>query len=325
MALGVTKSEMGAMALLAAVIAGGLVAREWRDGAPARVAASGASRGSGPDASFASPPGKWETIAEMELPSKEGAPEIKAAPELVARSREAIARGEGAAAASPGSAASAAAAPASSSTAIPARAAAPASAAPAPAVASAAADNPAVLDLNAATPAELERLPGIGPARAAAILAERAKLGGFASVDQLRAVRGIGEKSLEKLRPHLKLGAARPLTANPAAAPAPAPAVQGSSRTMEPASLSAASTSAAAPPTPAVSTPAPAIAAAPRPVNINTAPAEELEIIPGVGPVLAGRIVERRARGRFRRPEDLLGVKGIGPKSLQKMRPWIEL
>lgn len=50
-----------------------------------------------------------------------------------------------------------------------------------------------LVDLNRATAAELEALPGIGPALAAAILAERTRRGGFRSVNELREVRGIGE------------------------------------------------------------------------------------------------------------------------------------
>jgi competence ComEA-like helix-hairpin-helix protein len=56
------------------------------------------------------------------------------------------------------------------------------------------------LDLNKATPAELEALPGIGPALAARIIAQRKAAGGFRSVEDLLAVRGIGEKTLARFR-----------------------------------------------------------------------------------------------------------------------------
>ena len=49
-------------------------------------------------------------------------------------------------------------------------------------------------------------------------------------------------------------------------------------------------------------------------VDLNAANRHELESLPGIGPVLAGRILERRARARFRSPEDLLAVRGIGPR-----------
>jgi competence protein ComEA len=51
----------------------------------------------------------------------------------------------------------------------------------------------APLDLNTATEAQLEALPGIGPSLAQAILQEREREGGFHSVDDLRRVRGIGD------------------------------------------------------------------------------------------------------------------------------------
>lgn len=58
-----------------------------------------------------------------------------------------------------------------------------------------------LVDLNTATESELTSLPGIGPAKARAILAFRAQAGRFSSVDQLRSVKGIGEKTMEQLRP----------------------------------------------------------------------------------------------------------------------------
>lgn len=57
------------------------------------------------------------------------------------------------------------------------------------------------VNLNTATQAELEALPGIGPSLAQAIVAERDRRGGFTSVDQLRQVRGIGDKRFADLRP----------------------------------------------------------------------------------------------------------------------------
>lgn len=55
------------------------------------------------------------------------------------------------------------------------------------------------LDLNTASAAQLEALPGIGPSLAAAIVAEREKRGGFRSVGELRDVRGIGERRFADL------------------------------------------------------------------------------------------------------------------------------
>jgi competence protein ComEA len=59
----------------------------------------------------------------------------------------------------------------------------------------------AKVNLNTATQAQLEELPGIGPTYAQSILAERERRGGFASVNDLRSVRGIGDKRFAELAP----------------------------------------------------------------------------------------------------------------------------
>ncbi len=59
-------------------------------------------------------------------------------------------------------------------------------------------------------------------------------------------------------------------------------------------------------------------------VDLDHASAAELDQLPGIGPVLAARIVEHRERhGRFRRVEELLAVPGIGPRLLERLRPWL--
>jgi competence protein ComEA len=61
-------------------------------------------------------------------------------------------------------------------------------------------------------------------------------------------------------------------------------------------------------------------------VKVNTATAADLERLPGVGPVLARRIVEHReAKGLFRQLDDLLQVKGIGPRLLARLKPHLSL
>ncbi len=59
-------------------------------------------------------------------------------------------------------------------------------------------------------------------------------------------------------------------------------------------------------------------------VNINTASAEQLQLLPRVGPALAERIIEfRDANGPFQRVDELVAVRGIGEKSLEKLRPYV--
>ena len=60
-------------------------------------------------------------------------------------------------------------------------------------------------------------------------------------------------------------------------------------------------------------------------IDPNTAGEEDLDRLPGVGPVVAGRIVQtRRDRGPFAEPGDLLSVPGLGPATLARITPYLE-
>ena len=59
-------------------------------------------------------------------------------------------------------------------------------------------------------------------------------------------------------------------------------------------------------------------------IDINTASLLEISELPGISDTIAAAVVEMRGRlGRFRVPEDLLGVKGIKEKRLQKILPFL--
>jgi competence protein ComEA len=59
-------------------------------------------------------------------------------------------------------------------------------------------------------------------------------------------------------------------------------------------------------------------------VNVNTATAEQLQLLPGIGDARARAVIEaRKRRGGFERVEDLLEVKGIGEASLEQLRPYV--
>jgi len=59
-------------------------------------------------------------------------------------------------------------------------------------------------------------------------------------------------------------------------------------------------------------------------ININTAGAEQLQLLPRVGPALADRIIEfREAHGPFGSVDELVAVKGIGESSLAKLEPYV--
>lgn len=60
-------------------------------------------------------------------------------------------------------------------------------------------------------------------------------------------------------------------------------------------------------------------------VNLNTATQTQLEALPGIGPALAKRIIERRQRRPFKRIAQLRYVKGIGPTKYKKLKPHIRV
>ena len=58
------------------------------------------------------------------------------------------------------------------------------------------------------------------------------------------------------------------------------------------------------------------------PLDLNSADERALEALPGIGPVLANRIVEhRRVNGRYRSIDELRAVRGVGPRLIERLRP----
>ena len=150
------------------------------------------------------------------------------------------------------------------------------------------------LDPNTATEEELDRLPGIGPAAARAIVESRNAEGAFPEAGALTRVRGIGPATVERLAPHLTLPPA------------------GAGRRVRRAAAAAAPSRNAA---------SPANGAVESPIDLNRASAAELERVRGIGPALAARIIAHRAQeGGFGRVDDLIEVRGIGPATLESLR-----
>ena len=59
-------------------------------------------------------------------------------------------------------------------------------------------------------------------------------------------------------------------------------------------------------------------------VDLNTADAALLDTVPGIGEVIAGRIIEyRNSVGKFKTVDELLNIKGIGEKTLEEMRDYL--
>ena len=153
------------------------------------------------------------------------------------------------------------------------------------------------IDPNTAGEEELDRLPGVGASKARRIVEDRQVNGPFANAADLARVPGLGPGSVKRLEPLLRFDpraaarrAAPPVTATPS------------------------------PMTVAGSSPGSSPAAAP--LDLNRATAAELRTLPGIGPALASRIVEFRARhGPFAKPEDLTKVSGIGDKTFARLAP----
>jgi competence protein ComEA len=144
------------------------------------------------------------------------------------------------------------------------------------------------IDLNRAGRGELLQLPGVGPTLADRIVDVRNNTGGFRSADDLRAVSGIGPARLEKLRPWVRADGDM-LTVAPARPQSPTT----SKKTVD----------------------------LIEPIDVNRATVDELQSLPGVGPKLARRIADERAKRPFTSIDDLRRVSGIGPKTLEKLRP----
>jgi len=61
-----------------------------------------------------------------------------------------------------------------------------------------------------------------------------------------------------------------------------------------------------------------------QPININTANSEQLQQVPGIGPATAEKILQmRKSYGPFKSVDDLLAIRGLGAKRLEKMRKYL--
>lgn len=139
------------------------------------------------------------------------------------------------------------------------------------------------VDPNRADEVQLDRLPGIGPSTARAILAARAGGAVFTAPEDLLSVPGIGTASLARIRDRLDLS-------DP---PARRPSVAGPERRGAESAV----------------------------VDLNRADLDALQQLPGVGPAIAGRILEARQEQLFTSVDDLTRVRGIGPATVERLRP----
>jgi competence protein ComEA len=168
------------------------------------------------------------------------------------------------------------------------------------------------LDLNRASAEDLAAISGIGPALAQRIVDYRTAHGPFKKIEDLREVSGIGPQNLPKLKPYLGLG---------------------SPEAIAPPDWEAAMTAGKSPSGTHLESqerqlPGTKIDLQPkipgRAIDPNLSSQEDLETLPGIGPVLAHRIIDyRRAHGPYKKIADLRKVSGIGPKKLERLRPYV--
>jgi len=145
------------------------------------------------------------------------------------------------------------------------------------------------IDPNTAGEEDLDRLPGVGPAVAGRIVQTRQDRGPFTGPDDLLSVPGVGPAILARITPYLEWPNRPP---------------SGSARPPRPGT------------DPADGKPAR--------LDLNRAGPRELERLPGIGPVLAQRILILREKvGRFRRLEELQSVQGIGSATIERLRPLV--
>ena len=157
------------------------------------------------------------------------------------------------------------------------------------------------LDLNQSAYGELAQIPGIGKSIALEIVNYRKAFGGFNSLDEIEKIKGVGKKTAEKIRRHLVVVGATPITEFAA------PRVW-----IPPDSLAK------------KSIPIGKVKLVSEKIDPNLATFEELKKLPGIGDMLAKRIVDKRQDMMFLDENDLQKVSGIGKKTASKIAPFLK-
>lgn len=173
------------------------------------------------------------------------------------------------------------------------------------------------VDVNNADLKTLETLPGVGPTLAKRIVSGRP----YQSLSDLAQVKGMGKTKANSLKGHVTFGAASSSTGS---------AKTAKSHTKSSGSSTASSSEESTTPSPTGrsstgSKPSSSTRLAPgQTVDINTASAEELDKVPGIGPTKAQAIVDyRNEHGNFKSIDDIKNVHGIKEGTFSKMKDYI--
>ena len=157
------------------------------------------------------------------------------------------------------------------------------------------------LDLNDSSLGELAQVPGVGKSIASEIVNYRKAFGGFKTLDEIEKLKGVGKKTAEKIRHHLVVSQSVPIT------DLPKPKIWIPPNTF------------------------PEKASSTGKINLlsekldpNLASFEELKKLPGIGDLLAKRIVDKRQDMLFRDENDLQKGSGIGKKTSAKIAPFLK-
>jgi len=165
-----------------------------------------------------------------------------------------------------------------------------------------------LIDLNGASQKELESIKGVGPATAKKIVAGRP----YKSVDELSKA-GLSAKQVEAIKPFVTVGSAAPAKEAPAkAATTVAPAKPAAEAKPAKEMKGEKATKSAEKATKSAMKLAPG-----QKVNINTATKEQLDALPGIGPVKAQAIIDGRP---YKKTEDIMKVKGIKQGEFNKIK-----
>lgn len=166
------------------------------------------------------------------------------------------------------------------------------------------------ININTATEAELEGLPGIGSSKAAAIIQYRIDHGAFKTVNDLDNVPGIGPATLANLVPLVTVGDGKTVANGGTAA-----AATGEAPTAAAPSETAPTTTGTPAEAPATTTNTGCM------VNINVADSAALQTLPGIGDSKASAIIQYRTdHGKYASCDGLDAVPGIGPATIDNLR-----